>query len=403
MDQSTHKEWGRDVYPQLSWFRTEKVRNARVLVAGAGALGNEVLKNLVLFGVGHIVVVDFDRIEYANLTRSILFREQDASRGLYKAQVAAARLKEINPSTRVTPVCGHLYTDVGLGLFRRMDVVIGCLDNLQARIQLNRLCFRAGKTWIDGGIFDLEGQVSMFSRENSCYECTLTKTEKEGLDARMSCSDILHIHQSAGRIPTTPVSASIIGAIQVQEALKYIHRDNIPIPATSLLGKLSAYEGWNLQMHTAEFAAYKDDCPSHDDWNPVCEIPRLSANTPVGEALAILRDALGASSVEINLCTNYFVDRIESRRSHQCFAPMLPASLLPGYVQANEELLYLHIAEGFNQHTYENIGEDFPYPQLTLKQTGVPFWDVVCVTTEKGIYYVELSNDKDYYEEYAVE
>ena len=68
-------EWGEGVFTLLSWFKKERVRDARVLVVGAGALGNEVVKDLTLFGVGHIFVVDFDRIEISNLTRSVLFRE----------------------------------------------------------------------------------------------------------------------------------------------------------------------------------------------------------------------------------------------------------------------------------------------------------------------------------------
>ena len=59
-------EWGEGVYTLLSWFKQDRVKNAHVLVAGAGALGNEVVKNLALFGVGHITVVDFDRIEVSN-------------------------------------------------------------------------------------------------------------------------------------------------------------------------------------------------------------------------------------------------------------------------------------------------------------------------------------------------
>lgn len=69
-------EWGEGVFTLLSWFKKDRVKNARVLVAGAGALGNEVVKDLALFGVGTIYVVDFDRIEISNLTRSVLFREK---------------------------------------------------------------------------------------------------------------------------------------------------------------------------------------------------------------------------------------------------------------------------------------------------------------------------------------
>ena len=68
----TLDSWGDDIYPKLSWFRQEKVSAANIMVVGCGALGNEVLKNLVLFGVEHLVIVDFDYVEASNLSRSIL-------------------------------------------------------------------------------------------------------------------------------------------------------------------------------------------------------------------------------------------------------------------------------------------------------------------------------------------
>lgn len=142
-------EWGEGVYTLLSWFKKDRVKNARVLVAGAGALGNEVVKNLALFGVGHIYVVDFDRIEISNLTRSVLFREDDAYNHRYKAEVVAQRAREINPQIEVIPIVGNLASEVGLGLYRSVDVVIGCLDSRIARYLLNRMSIRAGKSWID--------------------------------------------------------------------------------------------------------------------------------------------------------------------------------------------------------------------------------------------------------------
>ena len=84
------------------------------MVVGAGALGNEVIKNLVLMGIGHIFIVDFDTIELANLSRSVLFRESDSGRK--KAEVAAARAKEINPNVHVQYVHGDVTTDIGLGV-----------------------------------------------------------------------------------------------------------------------------------------------------------------------------------------------------------------------------------------------------------------------------------------------
>ena len=163
-------EWGDGVFTLLSWFKKERVKNARVLVAGAGALGNEVVKNLALFGVGHIYVVDFDRIEISNLTRSVLFREDDAFSHAYKAEVVAKRAMEINPQIRVTPIVGNLFSEVGFGIYRSVDVVIGWLDSRLARYLLNRLCMRAGKTWIDGSIENLTGVVKVFTPGVNCYE-----------------------------------------------------------------------------------------------------------------------------------------------------------------------------------------------------------------------------------------
>ena len=137
--------WGTDVFPLLSWFKQERLDRANVMVVGCGALGNEVLKNLALFGVGHVVVVDFDTIEPSNLTRSILFSRADAEARRPKATVAAKRIREINPSIQVLPLESDICHDVGLGLLRRMDVVVGCVDNRWARYCLNRLCMRGLK------------------------------------------------------------------------------------------------------------------------------------------------------------------------------------------------------------------------------------------------------------------
>ena len=218
-------EWGEGVFTLLSWFKKERVANARVLVAGAGALGNEVVKDLALFGVGHIFVVDFDCIEISNLTRSVLFREEDAYAHRYKAEVVAQRAMEINPQIKVTPIVGNLFSEVGLALYKSVDVIIGCLDSRLARYQINRLAMRAGKTWIDGSIENLTGTVRVFAPGVNCYECGLSREEFNIIMLRTGCADVVRTQVSQGRVPTTPISASIVGALQAQEALKIIHLD----------------------------------------------------------------------------------------------------------------------------------------------------------------------------------
>ncbi len=101
----------------IPWWRQERLAAARVLVVGAGALGNEVLKNLALLGVGTVIVIDLDAVEPSNLSRSVLFRLEDGGRS--KAEVAAQRAGEINPDVRFHPIRGDVITDLGLGPLRR--------------------------------------------------------------------------------------------------------------------------------------------------------------------------------------------------------------------------------------------------------------------------------------------
>ena len=124
----------------ISWWQQEVVRDAKVLVVGAGALGNEVLKNLALMGIGNILIADFDTIEDSNLSRSVLFRESD--RGKAKADVAAQAVRELNPDVKIKAWNGDINFEMGLGVFRHVDVVIGCLDNREARLSLNRSTIR---------------------------------------------------------------------------------------------------------------------------------------------------------------------------------------------------------------------------------------------------------------------
>ncbi len=391
-------EWGDGVFTLLSWFKKERVKNARVLVAGAGALGNEVVKNLALFGVGHIYVVDFDRIEISNLTRSVLFREDDAFSHAYKAEVVAKRAMEINPQIRVTPIVGNLFSEVGFGIYRSVDVVIGCLDSRLARYLLNRLCMRAGKTWIDGSIENLTGVVKVFTPGVNCYECGLTREEFNNIMLRTGCADVVRTQTKAGRVATTPISASIIGAMQVQEALKIIHRRTESSQQfRTLEGRMLHYEGMTNAMHIYKYASWKKNCTAHERWEDVIECQSLSAKMTVREAIKEFKRLLGVDVVEINMRNNKFVDKIVVDKTDQEFEVMMPDSRLEEYISHTMELRKLSYRNRFFKSFFENVDSEFPYQDLSLQQIGIPFYDVVQVTTERGLYYVELSADKDLY------
>ena len=396
MQQDKKYEWGEGVFTLLSWFKKDKVKNARVLVAGAGALGNEVVKDLALFGVGHIYVVDFDQIELSNLTRSILFREEDAYNHSYKAEIVAKRAMEINPQIKVTPIVGNLFSEVGFGLYRAVDVVIGCLDSRIARYLLNRLCMRAGKTWIDGSIENLTGAVKVYTPGINCYECGLSREEFNIIMLRTGCADVVRMQSSAGRVATTPISASIIGAMQVQEAMKIIHLDSDDKSQfKTLQGKMLRYEGMTNSMNIYKYSSWKKNCPAHERWENIVEGKDLSATMTVREIMEGLKSLLKVKALEINMRNNKFIDKIVSDRPEKEYVVMIPESKLDDYISKNSELRKLSYRSLFHKSFYENIDADFPYKNLTLQQIGIPPFDVLQVATEKGQFYVELSGDSN--------
>lgn len=391
-------EWGDGVYTLLSWFKKEKVKNARVLVAGAGALGNEVVKNLALFGIGQIYVVDFDKIEISNLTRSVLFREEDAYNHSYKSEIVAKRAMEINPQIKVTPIVGNLFSEVGFGLYKSVDVILGCLDSRIARYLLNRLAMRAGKTWIDGSIENMTGVVRVYTPGISCYECGLSREEFNNIMLRTGCADVVRMQGNAGRVATTPISASIIGAMQVQEAMKIIHLDDDePVPFKTLQGKMLRYEGLTNSVNTYKYASWKSTCPAHERWDNIIKVDSLSADNSVREALSILKDVLNVNALEINMRNNKFIDKIISDKPEKEFLVQLPESKLDDHITNNEELRKLSYRTLFHKCFIENIDEDFPYLDMSLKEVGIPYYDVMQVSTDKGQYFVELTKDASIY------
>ena len=273
----------------ISWWEREKVQNAHVLVVGAGALGNDVIKNLALMGVGYIYIVDFDTIEAANLSRSVLFRESDNNRS--KAEVAAARARSLNPQIHVQYLNGDVMTQLGLGVIRRMDVVIGCLDNREARLAINRFCYWMNKPWVDGAIQELLGLVRVFvPGQGACYECTLTEAAIRDLSLRYSCPLLARQNILLGKVPTTPTIASIIGGIQSQEALKLIN--GMPVEP----GKVIHYNGMVNEMHTTAYVP-REDCESHWAYGAVTELPARAEHTTLEELLRIARADLGAEAM----------------------------------------------------------------------------------------------------------
>ncbi|MFX0034674.1 MAG: ThiF family adenylyltransferase [Candidatus Hermodarchaeota archaeon] len=154
---------------RLEGWSQKLVKNSRVLMIGVGGLGCEIAKNLAMLGVGHLDLVDLDIIEHSNLNRQILFA--GAKVGESKALVAARKLTEINPNTIIKGYQTSLER-LDPRIYRAADVVIGGLDSMNARLNLNAQCIRFRKPLVDGGVSGYHGHVyTIFPFKNACYEC----------------------------------------------------------------------------------------------------------------------------------------------------------------------------------------------------------------------------------------
>ena len=162
----------RDLYDRqfrLEGWSQKLVKNSRILIAGVGGLGCEIAKNLAMLGVGHLDLVDLDIIEHSNLNRQILFA--GARMGEPKAVVAARKLQEINPNIIIKGYHTSLER-LNPAIYQAADVVIGGLDSMNARLNLNAQCLRFRKPLVDGGVSGYHGHVyTIFPYKNACYEC----------------------------------------------------------------------------------------------------------------------------------------------------------------------------------------------------------------------------------------
>lgn len=247
-----------DRQERIWWWDQARLRSATVLVVGAGALGNEIVKNLSLIGVGSTHVVDMDHIEHSNLSRCALFREEHE--GENKALALASAAQAMNPDVEVTgwPVrVQHL----GSAFLARFDLVLGALDNREARLWVNAACRRLGIDWIDGAIEGLQGLARVFAPSGPCYECTLGEVDLANLAHRRSCTLLSAEEMSGGRTPTNATTAAIVAGVQVQEAVKLLvgRRDLV-----RLIGRVWRYDGDTMDTTVVEYIE-NPDCLAHDD------------------------------------------------------------------------------------------------------------------------------------------
>lgn len=212
-DELTHAEirrYGRHlILPDIGREGQQKLKNARVLLVGAGGLGSPAALYLAAAGVGTLGLVEFDEVDETNLQRQILYSANDVGRP--KIEAAVERLAAINPHVEVEAHGYRLDVSNALELVSSYDLVVDGSDNFSTRYLVNDACVMAGKPDVFGSIFRFEGQVSVFCVAGGpCYRCLFPEPPPPG--AVPSCAE-------AGVLGVLP---GIIGSLQANEALKLI-------------------------------------------------------------------------------------------------------------------------------------------------------------------------------------
>jgi len=211
----------------IDGYKREFIAGLNLVVIGAGAIGNEVVKNLVLFGVGNIRLYDFDKIEIHNLTRSVFFDESDV--GLAKAEVVASKANLLANKNTVTPVDSDFWAHLKIAELNHFDAVICAVDNFEARIKINQLCSISKTPLFNTGIDHRYASVDIFPfKENgasSCYECNIPASVYQKVAERYSCGWIRKIHSDQKTIPTTSITASVVAAICIGQLFEQLNPD----------------------------------------------------------------------------------------------------------------------------------------------------------------------------------
>jgi len=241
---------------RLEWLDFDAVRNSKVLLAGAGAIGNETAKNLVLSGYQNLTIIDIDHVARSNLNRCLFFTEQDVTKKRFKAEVVAEKVKFMDPGINVTYLTDRV-EDLSEKLIRSHGLVLGCLDNIESRLHLNAHCYFNRIPYVDGATRGLVGKVQVIiPPRTSCFECNMNKTHMDILAQRFGCTDekVTHFEpRLAAEITTT----SVVSAIQVRESIKITSR-----MTDRILHNLFYYDGLRNLSEELEIEI-NPECPHH--------------------------------------------------------------------------------------------------------------------------------------------
>lgn len=219
-----------------------KLKEASILVVGAGGLGCPALLYLAAAGVGRLVVIDPDVVGLSNLHRQVLFNTEDV--GQSKAPIAAARVAALNPLIKIEAIVGRLSRANALELVGSVDLVVDGSDNFATRYLVNDACVMTGRPFVYGALQGFQGQLSVFNwRGGPTYRCLFPEPPAAG--AAPNCAE-------AGVLGVLP---GVIGLLQATEAIKLLLGIGVP-----LTGRLLQFDALGMRFRETRLAP-DPDCP----------------------------------------------------------------------------------------------------------------------------------------------
>jgi adenylyltransferase/sulfurtransferase len=223
------------ILPEIGAEGQLQLKQAKVLVIGAGGLGCPILQYLTVAGVGTIGIADGDVIQLSNLQRQVLYSEREI--GLQKAEVALKKLQSLNPNVQFNLHPVFVDSSNVLDILKEYDVIVDGSDNFDTRYLVNDACVMLNKPMVFGAIYRFEGHVSVFNYMGGpTYRCIFPDTPGEGESP--NCADI-------GVVATLP---GIVGTIQANEVIKIITGIG-----EVLSGRLMVIDTLTMNMHSFSF------------------------------------------------------------------------------------------------------------------------------------------------------
>ncbi|HEX9896925.1 MAG TPA: HesA/MoeB/ThiF family protein [Dehalococcoidales bacterium] len=212
------------IIPDFGEAGQEKLKQARVVIAGSGGLGSPAAIYLAAAGLGTIRIIDHDKVELSNLNRQVLHWDRDIGRS--KVQSAAEKLTQLNKNVRLETIEATITGKNAVGMVAGFDVIIDALDNLPTRFLLNKAAIEYGIPFVHGAVYGLEGRaITIIPGKSACLRCLY-----QGVPPQE-------------KFPVLGTTPAVIGCIQATEAIKLITGIGTP-----LANRLLIYDGLNMKF-----------------------------------------------------------------------------------------------------------------------------------------------------------